>query len=79
MFSLKHFKQKSPQQRFLFILGAFMILIFLSLGIILVFFSDMLNLDPERFPTPYRIAFAVLLLVYAGIRFGRLTNQKDQE
>ncbi|TKC12982.1 hypothetical protein FA048_05020 [Pedobacter polaris] len=77
MFSLKYFKQKSPQQRFLFILGVFMILIFLTLGIMLVFFSDLLSLDPEKFPTKYRIAFAVLLLIYAGIRFGRLINQKD--
>ncbi|RZL69638.1 MAG: hypothetical protein EOO93_00975 [Pedobacter sp.] len=77
MFSLNQFKQKSPQQRFLFILGVFMILIFLSLGIILVFFSDMLNLDPEKFPMKYRIAFAILLIVYAAIRFSRLINKRD--
>ncbi|RZJ76520.1 MAG: hypothetical protein EOO47_18475 [Flavobacterium sp.] len=77
MFSLNQFKQKSPQQRFLFILGLFMILIFLSIGIILVFFSDMLNLDPEKFPAKYRIAFAIVLVVYSAIRFGRIMNQKD--
>lgn len=77
MFSLNQFKQKSPQQRFLFILGLFMILIFLSIGIILVFFSDMLNLDPEKFPANYRIAFAIVLVVYSAIRFGRIMNQKD--
>jgi len=77
MFNLNQFKQKSPQQRFLFILGVFMILIFLSLGIILVFFSDMLNLDPEKFPMKYRIAFAILLIVYAAIRFSRLINKRD--
>lgn len=77
MFSLNQFKQKSPQQRFLFILGLFMILIFLSIGIILVFFSDMLNLDPDKFPAKYRIAFAIVLVVYSAIRFGRIMNQKD--
>lgn len=77
MFSLNQFKQKSPQQRFLFILGLFMILIFLSIGIILVFFSDMLNLDQDKFPTKYRIAFAIVLVVYSAIRFGRIMNQKD--
>ena len=79
MFNLNFFKQKSPQQRFLFILGAFMILIFLSLGTILVFFSDILSIDPEKFPKQYRIAFAILLIVYAGIRFGRLVNQKERD
>ena len=54
-----------------------MILIFLSLGIILVFFSDMLNLDPEKFPMKYRIAFAILLIVYAAIRFSRLISKRD--
>ena len=56
-----------------------MITIFLSLGIILIFFSDMLALDPEKLPAEYRIAFAVLLVIYAGIRFGRLINKKDDE
>jgi hypothetical protein len=61
----------------MFILGLFMILIFLSIGIILVFFSDMLNLDPDKFPAKYRIAFAIVLVVYSAIRFGRIMNQKD--
>ena len=56
-----------------------MILIFLSLGIILIFFSEMLSLDPERLPAQYRIAFAILLVIYSGIRFGRLINKKDDE
>jgi len=79
MFNSNFFKQKSPQQRFLFILGAFMILIFLSLGIMLVFFSDLLSIDDEKFSAKYRIAFAILLIVYAGIRFSRLTKQNDNE
>ena len=79
MFNFNFFKQKSLKQRFLFILGSFMILIFLSLGIILIFFSDMLSIDPERFPKQFRIAFAILLVVYAGIRFGRLINKKNDE
>jgi hypothetical protein len=77
MFNLNFFKQKSPQQRFLFILGVFMITIFLSLGIALIFFSEQLSIDSERFPTPYRIAFAVLLFIYSAIRFGRLISKKN--
>jgi len=79
MFSLEFFKQKSPQQRFLFILGICMVTIFLTLAVVLIFFSDVLRLDPEKLPKEYRIAFAILLVVYAGIRFGRIIKQKDSD
>ena len=77
MLNLNFFKQKSPQQRFLFILGICMVTIFVSLAIVLIFFSDVLGLDPEKLPKEYRIAFAILLVIYAGIRFGRIMKQKD--
>lgn len=79
MLGLNNFKQKSPQQRFLFILGAFMILIFVALSIAIVFFSQRISIDDEKFPAPYRIAFAVLLIVYAGIRFNRLMKKEDPD
>ncbi|MEE1946751.1 hypothetical protein VRU48_16625 [Pedobacter sp. KR3-3] len=77
MFNLNYFKQKSPQQRFLFILGLTMMLIYLGIGIVVIFFGDMINLDPERFPQKYRIAFGVVLIVYAGIRFSRIMSKKE--
>jgi uncharacterized membrane protein (DUF485 family) len=77
MFNLDYFKQKSPQQRFLFILGLAMIIIFIGLAILIAFFGELINLDPERFPRVYRIAFAILLIVYAFIRFNRITSRKD--
>ncbi|RYG07451.1 MAG: hypothetical protein EOO07_27380 [Chitinophagaceae bacterium] len=77
MLNLNFFKQKSPQQRFLFILGICMVTIFITLAIVLIFFSDVLGLDPEKLPKEYRIAFAILLVVYAGIRFGRIMKQND--
>ena len=79
MFGYNDFKQKSPQQRFLFILGAFMILIFVALSIAIVVFSQRLNISDEKLPSPYRIAFGVLLIVYAGIRFARLMKKEDPE
>jgi uncharacterized membrane protein (DUF485 family) len=79
MLNLNFFKQKSPQQRFLFILGICMVTIFVSLAVVLIFFSDILGLDPEKLPKEYRIAFAILLVVYAGIRFGRIMKQNDLE
>ena len=54
-----------------------MVTIFISLAVVLIFFSDVLGLDPEKLPKEYRIAFAVLLVVYAGIRFGRIIRQND--
>lgn len=77
MFNWSNFKQKSPQQRFLFILGLAMISIFLGLAIVVVFFGDLINLDPVKFPQNYRIAFGVVLVVYAAIRFGRIISKKE--
>lgn len=77
MLNFNFFEQKSPQQRFLFILGICMVTIFVALAVVLIFFSDVLGLDPEKLPKEYRIAFAILLVIYAGIRFGRIIKQKD--
>lgn len=77
MFNWSNFKQKSPQQRFLFILGLAMICIFLGVAIVVVFFGDLINLDPDRFPQKYRIAFGVVLIIYAAIRFGRIIKKED--
>ena len=74
MFDFNTFKQKSPQQRFLFILGLVMFVVYLVLGVYLIFFSE---IDPARFPPLARIGMGVLLIVYAIIRFLRLINQKE--
>lgn len=79
MFNLNYFKQKSPQQRFLFILGLAMITIFVCLAILIAFFGELINLDQEKFPQVYRIAFAILLIVYSIIRFNRIIGRKDSE
>jgi uncharacterized membrane protein (DUF485 family) len=73
MFDFNTFKQKSPQQRFLFILGLVMFAMYLVLGVALIFWK---NIPFDIKPT-YRILFGLLLIVYAGIRFFRLINQKD--
>jgi len=54
-----------------------MVAIFVTLAVVLLFFSDILGLDPEKFPKAYRISFAILLVVYAGIRFGRIIKQHN--
>jgi amino acid permease len=77
MFNMNSLKRKSPQQRFLFILGVVMIVIFVALAVVVVFFGDRINLDPVKFPQKYRIAFGVILIIYAIIRFSRLTKDKE--
>ena len=75
MFNYETFKQKSPQQRFLFILGLVMFLFYLILGGMLIFGTQLLNqIEPL-----YRILLGCLLIVYAVIRFMRLINQKPEE
>jgi uncharacterized membrane protein (DUF485 family) len=73
MFNLKTFMQKSPQQRFLFILGLVMFAFYLVLGVTLIVWKDM----PVTIERTYRILLGVLLIVYALIRFTRVINQKD--
>jgi hypothetical protein len=73
MFDFNTFKQKSPKQRFLFILGLVMFGMYVVLGVAFIAWKDI----PFDFKPIYRILFGVLLIVYAGIRFFRLINQKD--
>ena len=75
MFNFETFKQKSPQQRFLFILGLVMFLFYLILGGMLIFGNQLLN----QIQPLYRILLGCLLIVYALIRFTRLINQKPEE
>ncbi|WP_235964525.1 hypothetical protein [Pedobacter gandavensis] len=65
--------QKSPQQRFLLILGLVMFTFYFVLGLLLIFWTDI----PFEIQKTYRILFGLLLIVYAAIRFARLINPKD--
>lgn len=73
MFNYNNFKQKSPQQRFLFIFGLIILLFYFALGTLLIFWKDI----PFDIQPTYRILFGILLIVYAIIRFFRL-NQTDR-
>jgi len=74
MFNYNNFKQKSPQQRFLFIFGLVILLFYLALGVLLIFWKDI----PFDIQPTYRVAFGLLLIVYAVIRFFRLNKQTDR-
>jgi uncharacterized membrane protein (DUF485 family) len=64
----KQNKQKSPAKRFLFILGLGMFALYFALGIAIIFWEDF----PISLSFEYRLAFAILLIVYSFIRFVRL-------
>ena len=79
MLNFDFLKQKSPQQRFLFILGLTMMVVYLGMSIVIIFFGHLLRLDPEKFPRQYQIAFAIVLIIYAIIRFFRIIKDNNQE
>ena len=61
-------KQKSLEKRFLFILGLGMFALYFALGVAIIFWKDF----PMDLSFEYRLAFAILLIVYSFIRFVRL-------
>ena len=64
-------KEKSLKERFLLVIGILFFLIYLTLGIIVIFWEKL----PLTIDKPYRIAFGVLLIVYAMIRFFRFFKE----
>ena len=65
-----NFKKKSLSQRFLFVIGILFFLLYLVLGLIIIFWDSLpINMDPT-----YRMAFGVLLIVYSFFRFARFFN-----
>ncbi len=70
----KRNEQKSPQRRFLFILGVTMFTLYFVLGLLIIFWDaipTMLGLSKT-----YKIAFGLILIIYSFVRFIRLINQQ---
>lgn len=65
-------RQKSPQKRFLSILGLFMFGFYFVLGLVIILWEDF-PLDLDR---TYRMLFGLLLIVYSVIRFIRLFSDQ---
>lgn len=76
MLNFEYFKQKSPSQRFLFVLRLAILFVYLGIGGILIF-TRIVPLDPEKFPRHLQQIFGVLLIIYGVFRFYRLV--KDEE
>lgn len=61
-------EKKSPQQRFLFVIGLLFLAVYFALGLMIIFWTAL----PFQMESHYRIALGVLLIIYAAIRFSRL-------
>jgi uncharacterized membrane protein (DUF485 family) len=71
---LSKIKKKSPKERFLLVIGILFFLIYLTLGLFIIFWKKL----PLQMETQYRVAFGVLLIVYSFIRFVRLIESNKQ-
>ncbi|MFD0751710.1 hypothetical protein ACFQZS_16280 [Mucilaginibacter calamicampi] len=68
-------KQKSLKRRFLLILGAVTAVCVLALGLMVIFWKDML----PQLSSFQRTGFGVLIMVYAVLRFARLLRKDPDE
>lgn len=68
-------RQKSPQRRFLLILGVTAFICFCTLGLMIIFWDKMLT----NIPKTQKIVFGLLIIVYAIIRFSRLFKKDSDE
>ncbi len=59
--------KKSLQERFFLIIGILFFLVYLGLGLTIIFWEEL----PFEMEYKYRLAFGILLIVYAFIRFMR--------
>jgi uncharacterized membrane protein (DUF485 family) len=65
-------KQKSPQKRFLLVLGVVMVVFYLVLGLTIIFWNDI----PIALNKDYRTLFGILLIIYSFFRFIRLMQSR---
>jgi uncharacterized membrane protein (DUF485 family) len=71
---LNNLKQKSPKQRFLFILGLLIFCFYLVLAYLVAFWDNF----PLDLTITGRRTLGALLLLYASFRFYRLIKKEDE-
>jgi uncharacterized membrane protein (DUF485 family) len=64
----RNIQKKSLKQRFLLVIGILFLIVYFVLGLFVLFMKDF----PLNMSMPYRVAFGILLVVYAVIRFTRI-------
>ena len=71
--TLDNFQKKSLKERFLLVIGMMFFLIYLTLGLIIIFWDEL----PLSMPYNFRIAFGVILILYSFLRFIRFFNKEE--
>lgn len=67
--------QKSPKRRFLLILGGITFICVFAMGVAILVWDKML----PQLEGYYRIAFGVLVILYAILRFSRILRKENVE
>jgi uncharacterized membrane protein (DUF485 family) len=69
---IDNFQKKSLKERFLLVIGILFFLIYLTLGLIIIFWKEI----PLSMSHNYRLAFGVILIVYSFLRFIRFFTKE---
>jgi uncharacterized membrane protein (DUF485 family) len=67
---IKNIQKKSLKERFLLVMAILFFVVYLVLGLLIIFMKDF----PLDMNMGYRIAFGILLIVYSFIRGIRIIN-----
>jgi hypothetical protein len=68
-------EQKSPQRRFLLILGVTVFICVTIFGFMVIFWDRML----PNLPQTQKTLYGVVIIIYAVIRFARIFRKKQNE
>jgi uncharacterized membrane protein (DUF485 family) len=66
-------EKKSLKERFLLVIGILFFLLYLSFGLMVLFWKKL----PLDMPSGYRIALGVIIIVYAFLRFIRFFQRDN--
>ncbi|NBU80478.1 MAG: hypothetical protein EBS55_02365 [Flavobacteriaceae bacterium] len=69
---IENFQKKSLKERFLLVIGILFFLIYLTLGLLIIFWKSL----PLTLEYKYRIVFGIILIVYSFLRFLRFFNKE---
>ena len=76
--SLDNFQKKSPKERFLLVMGILLFLLYLSLGLMIIFWETIFSKSfPFLMSSNSRMAFGIVLIVYSFLRFFRFFNSNN--
>jgi cytochrome c biogenesis protein CcdA len=72
--TIENFQKKSLKERFLLVMGILFFLIYLTFGLLIMFWEKL----PLNMPKGYRIALGGILIIYSFLRFLRFFNRNNE-